>query len=393
MRVLYCLPVFFEYRIPFLKELVRLFNGNFYILYSPLRFKICGKEGLCQRIAEELGKNAIPFTQEHIFDTHSKQWDTMPDIEKGKRIPIMHGLGKAISRVKPDVLITEGYFQWTPRVLLYGLMHGLPVYMGYERTQHTERFCGKFKRMQRKLFNKFFAGFFVNGSETTRYLISLGVPASRIHTAGMSADSHFLREAVNRFKSQADYPHFKAHIRGTQKGLCFLFTGVIDERKGVLPLLKAWRKHQQQHPEDLLLMVGDGAQMNRCRDEAADLPSVVFTGRVPYGDVAKYISLADVSIMPTIEDNWSLVVPEAMSCGLPVATSIYNGCHPELIKEGVNGYVFDTHRVETIVDVLARFHQNDLQAMGQASIELEKPFNTENSARRLFETLCSLHQS
>lgn len=392
MKVLYCLPVFFEYRIPFLKELVRLFNGNFYVLYSPLRFKICNKENMCRRIAEELGENAVPFTQEHIFDTHSKQWDAMPDIEKGKRIPVMYGLGKAISRIKPDILITEGYFQWSPRVLLYGLMHGIPVYMGYERTLHTERFCGKLKRLQRKLFNKFFAGFFVNGSETTKYLISLGVASERIHIAGMSADSAFLRDAVNHFKNHADYPLFAARVRGNRKGLCFLFTGVIDERKGVLPLIKAWRKHQQRFPEDLLLMVGDGAQVNLCRNEAADMPSVVFVGRVPYEDVAKYISIAHVSIMPTIEDNWSLVVPEAMSCGLPVATSIYNGCHSELIKEGMNGYTFDPLKEETLVEVLQQFHIADLEAMGKASVELEKPFNTENCALRLYSTLTRLHQ-
>ena len=170
MKVLYCNPVFFEYRLPFYKELVRLFKNDFYVMYSPVRYKMCRKEMFCKQIKAELGDNAIELDSDHVFDTNSMKWDVMPDIEKGKRIPFTHGIFKAINKIRPDVLITEGYFQWTPLVLLYGLLHHIPVYLGYERTLHTERNTGKLKTWQRKLFNKYFAGFLVNGSETKKYL-------------------------------------------------------------------------------------------------------------------------------------------------------------------------------------------------------------------------------
>ena len=90
-------------------------------------------------------------------------------------------------------------------------------------------------------------------------------------------------------------------------------------------------------------------------------------------------------ILPTIEDNWSLVVPEAMACGLPIATSIYNGCHPELVHKDENGITFDPYKEETLISALDYFHHQDLKAMGEKSIELEKQFNTENCARRVYE--------
>lgn len=31
MKILYCNPIFFEYRLPFYKELVRLFKGQFFL--------------------------------------------------------------------------------------------------------------------------------------------------------------------------------------------------------------------------------------------------------------------------------------------------------------------------------------------------------------------------
>lgn len=76
-----------------------------------------------------------------------------------------------------------------------------------------------------------------------------------------------------------------------------------------------------------------------------------------------------------------------MACGLPVATSIYNGCHVELIKDGVNGFVFDTFKHETIVEVLDKFHKADLKEMGKASMKIEKEFNTEACATRECEAI------
>ena len=79
-----------------------------------------------------------------------------------------------------------------------------------------------------------------------------------------------------------------------------------------------------------------------------------------------------------------------MACGLPVATSIYNGCHPELIHEGENGITFDTFNQESMVKALDYFHHQDLKAMGRKSIELEKPFNTVHCARREFDAIVKM---
>lgn len=391
MKVLYCNPVFFEYRLPFYKELVRLFEGKFYVMYSPIRYKICKKERFCHQIKEELGENAMPLYTDHVFDTNSWKWDEMPDIEKGKRIPLTFGLMRTIKKIKPDVLITEGYFQWTPLVLLYGITHHIPVYLGYERTLHTERNTGKLKIWQRNLFNKFFAGFLVNGSETKKYLLSLGVNEERIHIGGMSADSTGFSQRVKGYLRQG-IEELKTSITGVQEhnGLLYLFVGVVAERKGVSYLLSAWEEHVKTHSDDLLMIVGDGNQLAELKEKYGYLKSVRFAGRVEYNMIPQYYAIADVFILPTIEDNWSLVVPEAMACGLPVATSIYNGCYPELVHKDVNGITFDTFKQETIVEALDYFHHHDLKKMGEESIRLEKNFNTGNCALRVYEAIINV---
>lgn len=371
MKVLYCNPSFWEYRLPFYKELNKLFKGDFHILYSTKRFSKWGHDSFLKKVKNEMGDNAHEYDKEPMLDFKKKQ------------VPLPLGLWNEIAKIKPDVLITEGFFQWTPLVQLYGLIHHIPVLMGYERTMYTERNNSKFKTWIRKIQDKSIKGYLVNGSETKKYLESIGVAPKKIHIGGMSADSEGLRKAIEAFPEEEKKEFKGKFLKGN--GILYLFTGKMIERKGILPLLAAWMKHIETYPNDNLLVVGDGELFDVCKRKYGSVTSIHLEGGVPYDDIYKYYAIADVYFLPTIEDNWSLVVPEAMACGLPVATSIYNGCHVELIHEGENGITFDTFNQDSMVKALEYFHHHDLKLMGQKSIEIEKSFNTENCARREFD--------
>lgn len=381
MKVLYCNPSFWDYRLPFYNRLNELFNGEFYVIYSPKRY--CGRERLLDKIKAVLGKNALPYENEPMFDVHTRSFNHFS--EGHQQIPFPFGLLRRIRKVRPDVLITEGFFQWTPFVVLYGFLFRVPVFMGYERTLHTERNSGKIRKWHRQFTDWFIKGYLVNGSETKKYLLSIGVKESKIHIGGMSADSEGLRKGIASLA--ADEKEVMLAKYKKDNGIVFLFCGALIERKGVEPLLKAWKKYTQVHPNDTLLMVGGGELESKLRKEFGAIPTIFIEGRKEYSEVCKYYAIADVFILPTIEDNWSLVIPEAMSCGLPVATSIYNGCHSELIHAGENGTTFDTFKENSIIQALDFFHGQDLKQMGQKSIEFEKPFDTEHCAQRTFNAV------
>lgn len=382
MKVLYCNPIALDYRIPFYKRLNELLEGSFFFLYSETRYKLTGREDLMKKLVEVLGENAIPYKGERIFNTYTKSF-TKYSSERGQRIPFTFGLFGKIRKERPDVLITEGFFQWTPLIILYSIIFHTPVFIGYERTPWTERNVKWWQTLQRKITDKFVRGYLVNGSETKRYLMSIGVKEEKIHIGGMSADSEGLKQAVASMDT-LEQKRFRS-MYTNDDGLLYLFCGQIVKRKGVGYLLEAWKEHIKGHPQDSLVIVGKGDLLEGYKRDYKASDSIHFEGAVPYSDVYKYYAVADVFVIPTLEDNWSLVVPEAMACGLPVATSIYNGCHVELIEEGVNGYTFDTLQKESIIEVLDKFHHVDLKAFGEASIRLEEPWNTENCARREYE--------
>lgn len=383
MKILYANPIFLNYRLPYYKRLNELFNGDFYILYSVNRYKN-RYDKLLEEIITVMGNNAIPYRKELLYNTYERSFKKY-NIEKGKKIPFTRGLLKEIRKIKPDILITEGFYQWTPLLVLYSIIYRIPLFMGYERTLHTERNCSLIKKIHRKITNLFIEGYLVNGSETKKYLLSLGIQEKKIHIGGMSADSKGLLNSISHL-SLEDKNIFR-NLYNKNKGLIYLFSGQIVKRKGLEYLLKAWKKHIEVHSEDTLIIIGYGDLYVTFKEEYKDYESIFFEGRVEYNEVYKYYAIADVFILPTIEDNWSLVIPEAMACGLPVATSIYNGCYPELVKKDINGYVFDTYKQDTIIDALDYFHHVDLKEFGRKSIELEKPFNTENCALRTYNSI------
>ena len=61
-----------------------------------------------------------------------------------------------------------------------------------------------------------------------------------------------------------------------------------------------------------------------------------------------------------------------------------------MIHEGENGCAFDTFNKSSLLKALDYFHHVDLKEHGRKSIEIEKEYNTENSARREYEGIMTI---
>jgi glycosyltransferase involved in cell wall biosynthesis len=176
------------------------------------------------------------------------------------------------------------------------------------------------------------------------------------------------------------------------KGVVFLYVGRLIRLKGLAELLKAWREltAASQLRDATLLIVGDGPERGRlqshCRE--CDLGNVRFVGNVDYDALAPYYRCADVFVIPTLEDNWSLVVPEAMACGLPIVCSKYNGCWPELVTPA-NGWVFDPLSQPNMVRVLREVcvSKTRLRQMGQRSRRIVSTHTARRAAQSIY-TAC-----
>lgn len=375
-RVLWVNPSFLDYRIPLYGEMNEQLEGKFHLLYSKERIP----ERCHKKINKVLGNNSHYLEHEKRINLGKSESEFA---NTSISIPIPTGLYGMIKNIKPSCIIAEGFFQFTPWALVYSLFHRIPLYIAYERTAHTERNCPSWRKMYRKFIGKFVSGYIANGTLTKEYLVSQGVNPNRIFTGGMCADSENLRISSAAMSSQDRLDFAQSIGLPSVKGLRYIYVGQIIQRKGVNQLLEAWRQHKESHPNDQLLIIGTGEYLDQYRNEYGVMTSVYFLGGVDYSIIYKYYAISDVFVIPTLEDNWSLVVPEAMACRLPIACSMYNGCHPELVKKDYNGITFDPLSLDSTISALDYFHNQDLACMGHNSSELEKLFNPEATAQNV----------
>jgi UDP-glucose:(heptosyl)LPS alpha-1,3-glucosyltransferase len=109
--------------------------------------------------------------------------------------------------------------------------------------------------------------------------------------------------------------------------------------KGVATVIRAVaRLRRQGHPVRLAVAGGKNSRVyERLAERMRVASAVAFVG--PQRDVIPYYAAADLYVHPTWYDPCSLVVLEAMACGLPVVTSRFNGAS-ELISHA-EGAVLD----------------------------------------------------
>lgn len=377
MKILWLCRWFGNYRIPVYRELNHLTNGQFYMAYSldavsPLVHK---------QMKEALGNNAIALEKEKhlvIGKPDSNFANSYIDI------PYQKGLLLTISKVNPDIIISDGFFQWTFAAVLKSYKRKVCIF--YERTEFVERNAPKWRTFYRKLIGRFIDGFLINGSLTRKYLDKMGFANVPKVEGCMVADCEGLSKAVDKC-TEAVKSSLKESLGINGRGLTFLFVGQLVERKGIKELLDGWREHIKQFPDDVIIVAGQGVLDSDLKALHNDENSIKFVGQISYDHISEYLAITDVSVMPTLEDNWSLVVPEAMACGKPVATTPYNGCHIELIDEGKNGFVFDPLKQSDIIKMLASFHDADLSSMGRRSKQIIDNYTPLTAAKGIFE-LC-----
>lgn len=370
-KVLWVNPSFLDYRIPLYDELNKLYQNNFFLIYSKKRVP----QRCIDKLEAVLGKNALGLLTEKNVGLGRKS----DFANTGVDLPFPKGLYRLIKSVKADIIIVEGFFQFTPWALWYAIFNRSPILIAYERTVHTERNCPLWRRLYRKFINLFIDGYVVNGSLTKEYLISQGVSSNIIFTGAMCADSFHLAESVKRMGCEEQIL-LKKDINIGTKGIIYLYVGQLIARKGVNYLLEAWKEHISNFVDDQLLIVGGGPLLDNYKKTYGRIKSISFIGDTDYSKIYKFYAISDVFVMPTLEDNWSLVVPEAMACGLPIACSIYNGCYPELVHEGVNGILFNPYDKVSMLHALSYFHTIDLNSFGKESIRVEQTFNPQKTA-------------
>jgi phosphatidylinositol alpha-1,6-mannosyltransferase len=139
--------------------------------------------------------------------------------------------------------------------------------------------------------------------------------------------------------------------------------GRLVHRKGQDKLIEAMPEILKQFPDAVLLLVGEGpikSMLEKLIRHHSLENHVVFTGRVQFADLPKYIQLGEVFAMPARDrffglevEGLGIVYLEASACELPVVVGRSGGA-PDAVVEGVTGFTVDGSNPSEIAKVICK---------------------------------------
>jgi glycosyltransferase involved in cell wall biosynthesis len=96
-----------------------------------------------------------------------------------------------------------------------------------------------------------------------------------------------------------------------------------------------------------------------------------------------------VFVLPSAHEPWGLVVNEAMNAAKPVVVSDQVGCAPDLVRDGVNGFVFPAGDIGALAERLRRLTEDPELArrMGEESLRIIDKWNFDADVQGLLEAL------
>ncbi|MCK4353153.1 glycosyltransferase family 4 protein [candidate division WOR-3 bacterium] len=153
------------------------------------------------------------------------------------------------------------------------------------------------------------------------------------------------------------------NIRPRRKNkIIFAFIGAILPHKGVHVLINAFNKLKTKNVE--LHIYGDfSSHPERMRyfqilRDLSPVETIEFKGPFNNNEIANILSKIDVLVVPSIWcENSPLVIHEAFMAGVPVIASNIGGI-PEMVKDGVNGLLFESGNVGALSAKLKQVIEN-----------------------------------
>jgi glycosyltransferase involved in cell wall biosynthesis len=272
-------------------------------------------------------------------------------------------------RERPDVLLLEGGSNLPSAFLLVAtaLCLRIPVVwwtLGEIPHPHRLTLSQRIFRALVRFLERRCTAFLGFSSMARAYFQRCGYPPEAQFVAVNCVDTDAVKERIPAARAQVAALRERLGL-GDERVL--LFVGSLAPYKRVEDLISVYARLRERHRDLRLVVVGGGSHRSALEAHAREVGAadLIFTGEVVDG-IDPYFEMADVLVLPGLG---GLAISEAMTHGLPVVSSLADGCERDLIEEGRNGYVVeprDTRRLEACLEELLSDPER-LRAMGEHS--------------------------
>lgn len=208
-----------------------------------------------------------------------------------------------------------------------------------------------------------------------RYLLSMGVPPSRLATIYKGHDISWYRSATPAHLSEFGIPS-DAHVVGS--------AAAMRPRKGIHVLMRAAERVSADRPVHYLLagQVKD-RKIDRLHLDEATADRIHFTGHQK--EAARLMGACDVFVLPSLRrEGFPKAVIEAMAQQVPAVVTRCGGA-PELVRHGQDGLIVPPGDIRALADALTTLLNDEAlrKRMGaSAQNRIQQDFHISRTIRK-----------
>ena len=237
---------------------------------------------------------------------------------------------RLLKELSPDVVLSEELgFRSLASALYTMRSRRSRLILWTNLSEHTERGRGWSRYALRKWLLQRADAVLYNGPSCARYLNRLGTDPWRMHHVPYAA-----------------LPFMFDHLpltRSPEVAHRLIYVGRLVELKGLVPFVRELASWASRHGKRRVEFSLAGTGPVRSQLEAMSLPdnlTLNFLGYQQYDQLPQCYAEAGIFVLPTLSDEWGMVVNEAMAAGLPVLGSVYSQAVETLCVDGKTGWRF-----------------------------------------------------
>ncbi len=202
------------------------------------------------------------------------------------------------------------------------------------------------------------------GELNKRYLLSRSISKNKLFKSPYCVDNSFFIDLIN-----AEKPVIARKFDIDISKPTLLYSSKLTHRKNVILLLEMFIKYFYNNAN--LVIVGDGplkSEVINIINSNNNLSNIHFLGFINQKELPNLYHLADIFVLPAFEENWGVVINEAMCNSCAIITTNEVGSSYDLVQHKVNGYIYDTKYQNKLFSALEFcLYENRYKNMGLES--------------------------
>lgn len=376
------------------------------------------------KMLKDHGHNAVVFARDHEQNEQAEYAECFPPKMETERLKVSldalrivrnliyseearNGIRQVISKFVPDIAHAHNIYGRLSVSVLDALndagvptvmtLHDYKIICPSYRMIVGDRVCEECKGGQyyRAVVNSCHKGSFAASAvyALESYFTDL-LGKYRRNLKFLISPSEFLRNKVIDFgwdeehvRYVPNFVHLDKFIPNYQSSDYLLYLGRLSEEKGIVTLIKAFSSIRSNTIK--LLIVGDGPLRDTLEQRSSSDGRIQFTGYLSGEALATATRNARAVVVPSEwYENAPISILEALAYGKPVIGAAIGGI-PEMIEDGVNGYLFTSgsqSELRSALEKIIALPGSQIADMGRAAREkVERNFSPARHYQMLFD--------